>query len=112
VNTTQTAEDLYRTAVGYTHTPESQTLLEPYKGAVLLLRAKYASYEKITEVLKQHGIAVSSATVRRLCRRQYAEVKRLRQGLTARQGDQPPAPLPAVSTASPAAKSRNLRGPV
>ncbi|WP_157895055.1 hypothetical protein [Verrucomicrobium sp. GAS474] len=72
---------LLESAKQYQHSVTPQAVLEPYKEAILLLRAKYASYEKITETLTAHGVQVSGATVRKFCRRYHAEMRRLRTAL-------------------------------
>ncbi len=73
--------ELSTIATEYNHSVQQQSLLETYKDPILLLRAKYASYEKITELLQQKGIKVSVATVRKFCRKYQAEAKRLRAEL-------------------------------
>lgn len=70
--------ELSTVAAEYNHSVQQQSLLENYKGPILLLRAKYASYEKITELLQQQGIHVSVATVRKFCRKHQPETMRLR----------------------------------
>ena len=47
------------------------------------MRAKYATYDTITESLNKCGVKVSEASVRRFCRMYYSEIKRL-QGETNR----------------------------
>ncbi len=74
---------LLETAREYQHSVTPQAVLEPYKYAILLLRAKYASYETITEILTAHGVQISDATVRKFCRRHHPEMKRLRATLDA-----------------------------
>jgi len=73
--------ELSTIATEYNHSVQQQSLLETYKDPILLLRAKYASYEKITELLQQKGIKVSVATVRKFCRKYQVEAKRLRAEL-------------------------------
>jgi len=80
--------ELSTIATEYNHSVQQQSLLETYKDPILLLRAKYASYEKISELLQQKGIKVSVATVRKFCRKYQAEAKRLRAEL---EGNAPPA---------------------
>jgi len=74
---------LLESAKQYQHAVTPQAVLEPYKDGILLLRAKYASYETITETLTTHGVQVSGATVRKFCRRHHAEMRRLRTALDA-----------------------------
>jgi hypothetical protein len=73
--------ELSTIATEYNHSVQQQSLLETYKEPILLLRAKYASYEKITELLQAKGIKVSVATVRKFCRKYQADAKRLRAEL-------------------------------
>ena len=73
--------ELSAIAAEYNHSGQQQSLLESYKEPILLLRAKHASYEKITELLQQKGILVSVATVRKFCRKYQAETKRQRTEL-------------------------------
>lgn len=74
-------EELAALADQYQHTVQSPSVLEPYKQPVLLLRAKYASYEQIADMLIQRGIQISTATVRRFCRTHHAEMKQLRHDI-------------------------------
>jgi hypothetical protein len=76
--------ELSTIATEYNHSVQQQSLLETYKDPILLLRAKYASYEKITELLQQKGIRVSVATVRKFCRKYQVDAKRLRSELEGR----------------------------
>ena len=76
--------ELSTIATEYNHSVQQQSLLETYKDPILLLRAKYASYEKITELLQAKGIKVSVATVRKFCRKYQADAKRLRAELEGR----------------------------
>jgi hypothetical protein len=76
--------ELSTIATEYNHSVQQQSLLETYKDPILLLRAKYASYEKITELLQAKGIKVSVATVRKFCRKYQADAKRLRSELEGR----------------------------
>ncbi len=76
--------ELSTIATEYNHSVQQQSLLETYKDPILLLRAKYASYEKITELLLAKGIKVSVATVRKFCRKYQADAKRLRSELEGR----------------------------
>ena len=67
----------------YQHNPNQHVALEPHKEGILLLRAKYATYDTITESLNRNGVKVSEASVRRFCRMYYSEIKRI-QGETNR----------------------------
>lgn len=70
--------DLAKVATEYNHSILQQAVLENYKDSILLLRAKYASYEKIAELLNERSIKVSVATVRKFCRKYQDEAQRLR----------------------------------
>lgn len=63
---------------------QQQTLLDPLKNPVLIMRAKYASYDIITEILHQHGVRVSDTTVRKFCRKHHSEMLRIRSNVEAR----------------------------
>jgi hypothetical protein len=69
--------EVFKFAQEYQHNPNQHVVLEPLKDAILLLRAKYATYDTITETLNKNGIKVSEASVRRFCRTHYNEIKRL-----------------------------------
>lgn len=71
------ADELSRLAHEYQHAPR-QHILEPVKREVLLLRAKGATYETVTEALNQHEVRVSEATVRKFCHLHDVEIERLR----------------------------------
>jgi hypothetical protein len=72
------AAQLDQFAVDYQHNPIQHVILNPFKSSILLLRAKYATYETITTTLNEKGVKVSEATVRKFCRTHQQEVKRLR----------------------------------
>jgi hypothetical protein len=72
------AADFDQKARNYEHSPIQHTILNPYKNSILILRAKYATYETITTMLTDSGVKVSEATVRKFCRTHQAEMKRLR----------------------------------
>ncbi len=84
MNPNEILADLSKEAADYNHSPASYATLEPYREPILLLRAKYASYEIVTEILVSRGIKVSEATVRRFSRRDNTEMKRLRAEWTAK----------------------------
>lgn len=102
-------DELVQVASQYQHVTQSASLLEPYKEPLLVLRAKYASYEQITEILNQRGVRVSLATVRKFCRKHSAEMKRMRVEIEegkrleaeAAAGSQPAIPLNLESTQRP-----------
>lgn len=75
--------ELMALAGQYQHVVQSPSVLEPYKEPLLLLRAKYASYEQITEMFNERGINISLATVRKFCRKHNVEMKRMRQEIDA-----------------------------
>lgn len=98
MNSSEILTDLTKEAEGYIHSAASYTTLEPYREPILLLRAKYASYEIVTEILVSRGIKVSEATVRRFCRRHNTEMKRLRAEWTAkRKATTAPGPTPTAA---------------
>ena len=70
--------DLAKVASEYNHSVLQQALLDNYKEPLLLLRAKYASYETIVKLLAERGVKVSVGTIRKFCMTHEAEVKRLR----------------------------------
>jgi transposase-like protein len=78
MNNQELQADLAKVAAEYNHSVLQQAVLENYKDSILLLRAKFASYEKIAELLNERGIKVSVATVRKFCRKYLDEAQRLR----------------------------------
>ena len=80
-NTTASGAEILKIAQDYKHNPNQHVVLNPYKEAVLLLRAKYATYDSITETLNEQGVKVSEATVRNFCRRHHTAMKQLRNDL-------------------------------
>lgn len=104
------SEALAQVANDYIHNPVPAETLDPLKGSILLLRAKYASYEDITALLASHGAQVPVGTVRKFCRRHHGEVQKLRSGLS-RPKNTPPAE-PTAAKDSRSKKSRTIRGPV
>ncbi len=89
--------ELSAVAADYNHSVQQQAVLESFKDPILLLRAKYASYERISELLQPYGIRVSVATVRNFCRKYQAEAKRLRSELE----NQPSTPVEAPTESAP-----------
>jgi hypothetical protein len=71
----------------YKHNPLQHVILNPYKNSILRLRAKYATYESITNMLNEEGVKVSEATVRKFCRTYPHEVKRLRVEIDRQRGE-------------------------
>ncbi len=61
MNNQELQADLAKVAAEYNHSVLQQAVLENYKESILLLRAKFASYEKIAELLNQRGIKVFAA---------------------------------------------------
>src|SRR5271170_86615 len=83
MNNQELQADLAKVAAEYNHSVLQQAVLENYKDSILLLRAKFASYEKIAELLNERGIKVSVATVRKFCRKYQDEAQRLRNEIAA-----------------------------
>jgi hypothetical protein len=77
-STSGIAAKMDQIASDYEHNPVQHIILNPFKNAILVLRAKYATYEHITTTLNEQGVKVSEATVRKFCRTHQLEVKRLR----------------------------------
>jgi len=65
-------------AKNYRRSNVAQAILEPHEEAIILLRAKSASYEKVVELLADHGVIVSPTTLRRFCRRHATAIRRVR----------------------------------
>jgi len=78
MKTEELKADLAKVASEYNHSVLQQALLDNYKEPLLLLRAKYASYETIVKLLAERGVKVSVGTIRKFCITHEAEVKRLR----------------------------------
>src|ERR1700743_3500828 len=83
MNNQELQADLAKVAAEYNHAALQQAVLENYKDSILLLRVKFASYEKIAELLNERGIKVSVATVRKFCRKYLDEAQRLRAQVAA-----------------------------
>ena len=115
MNNQELQADLARVAAEYNHSVLQQAVLENYKDSILLLRAKYASYEKIAELLNQRDIKVSVATVRKFCRKYQDEAQRLRTEIETdtvteeKLASQPT--LPASETRPPLTSDPGKRGP-
>jgi hypothetical protein len=77
-STSEIAANMDQIASDYEHNPIQHVILNPFKNSILVLRAKYATYELITTTLNEQGVKVSEATVRKFCRTHLQEVKRLR----------------------------------
>ena len=76
MKTEELKADLAKVASEYNHSVLQQALLDNYKEPLLLLRAKYASYETIVKLLAERGAKVSVGTIRKFCLTNDAEVKR------------------------------------
>jgi len=93
--------------------PKAGRQLERYRATVLTLRAKYATFSEIQDLLTQHGVIVSESSVTRFCRKHRADIQRLRLQLeqefesTSLRALAPPTPPLAQGR-----KVRDLRGPV
>jgi hypothetical protein len=113
VNNQELQADLAKVAAGYNHSVLQQAVLENYRDSIILLRAKYASYEKIAELLNERGIKVSVATVRKFCRKYLDESQRLRAEIaenTATEGQESPA-APPREERPPLTSEPGKRGP-
>jgi transcription termination factor Rho len=115
MNNQELQADLAKVAAEYNHSVLQQAVLENYKDSILLLRAKYASYEKISELLNERDIKVSVATVRKFCRKYQDEAQRLRAEIAADSGtEDKSAPLPfvpATENRPPLTSEPGKRGP-
>src|SRR5258708_23765530 len=115
MNNQELQADLAKVGAEYNHSVLQQAVLENYKDSILLLRAKFASYEKIAELLNERGIKVSVATVRKFCRKYLDEVQRLRSEIAENMGTgtqealQPAAP--ATEGRPPLTSEPGKRGP-
>jgi len=98
--------------------PAERSRLIHLREAVLTFRAKRVSYEKISAVLKGHGVAIQASAIGHFCRRHCpaAEIERVRHQLVAAVTGTPmftpilaPSPTPTLSPASGAAKRRGPR---
>lgn len=98
----------------------TRCLLGPFRDVVLLQRAKFMSYEQISQMFGLHGLKVSPTAVGVFCRRTFtkAEIDRARQGLPAdktlpRRMVAPPTVAPAfgASAAGTAQVAHPKRGP-
>jgi len=77
-STSEIAAKMDQIALDYEHNPVQHVILNPFKTSILMMRAKYATYEHITTTLNEQGVKVSEATVRKFCRTHQQDVKRLR----------------------------------
>lgn len=101
-NSSTAPDEILKFAENYQHNPNLHVVLDPYRAGVLLLRAKYATYDTITETLNARGVVVSQATVRNFCRRHQAEMKQLRNDLDRKHRETKGAPSVVVSGSSSA----------
>lgn len=53
-------------------------MLEKHKEAILLLRARGASYPAIAQMLMSYGVTIGDVTIARFCRQHDAEIRRLK----------------------------------
>jgi hypothetical protein len=99
---------------------KANRLLERNRSAVLLLRAREATFSQIHDLFAQHGVVVSESSITRFCRKHRAELQRLRLEQE-QETDLSPGFLPttvSIGPASPASslirgqKIRDLRGEV
>ena len=115
MNNQELQADLAKVAAEYNHSVLQQAVLENYKDSILLLRAKFASYEKIAELFNERGIKVSVATVRKFCRKYLDEAQRLRTEIADNAGTESPVALqPATSPTEnrpPLTSDPGKRGP-
>jgi hypothetical protein len=98
--------DLAKVASEYNHSVLQQALLDNYKEPLLLLRAKYASYETIVKLLAERGVKVSVGTIRKFCMTNEAEVKRLRAEFSERTVVDHEATPPVVPDGTTASEGR------
>ena len=93
--------------------------LAPFQEALLIWRAKSASYEQIAAALTRHGVKVSPAGVGAFCRRTLsrAEILREQTRLRTEMPNRPAATAPsclglsAVASPAPAPLPPGRRGP-
>jgi hypothetical protein len=114
MNNQELQADLAKVAAEYNHSVLQQAVLENYKDSILLLRAKYASYEKIAELLTERGIKVSVATVRKFCRKYQDEAQRLRVEIaedTGTESQEAPQPATPKEDRPPLTSEPGKRGP-
>ena len=115
MNNQELQADLAKVAADYNHAALQQAVLENYRDSILLLRAKFASYEKIAELLNERNIKVSVATVRKFCRKYQEEANRLRAEIEAdvlaEQQTPSPSPAPAKDDRPPLTSEPGKRGP-
>lgn len=94
----------------YDPTAHNRSLLAPFKDVILVLRAKFMSYEQISATLKRNGLSVSGPAVGVFCRANFTKTdieRARREHLQAPPAKQPRAPLPD-STSKPGS---GVRGP-
>jgi len=99
---------------------KANRLLERNRSAVLLLRAREATFSQIHDLFVQHGVVVSESSITRFCRKHRAELQQLRLKLEQETDLEsgPPVIALSLSPASPSTslikgrKIRDLRGEV
>lgn len=97
--------------------PKAGRHLERHRSTVLTLRAKYATFSQVQDLLAQHGVIVSESSITRFCRKHRAEIQRLRLQLEQEIDSQSVSPsIPATAPPAPpliqGRKIRDLRGEV
>ena len=90
-------------AKNYDPAAHTRSLLAPHRDTLLLMRAKFMSYEQVSATLAKHGLNVSPTAVGVFCRRHFtkAEIDRLRRGHTRRPTPAPADQLPGLVTQTP-----------
>jgi hypothetical protein len=115
MNNQELQADLAKVAAEYNHSGVQQALLENYKDSILLLRAKYASYEKIAELFIERGTKVSVATIRKFCRLYNDEMLKKRADIQRDAAtEEQPASSPDIATKEdrpPLTSEPGKRGP-
>jgi hypothetical protein len=104
--------ELLKFAQDYQHNPNLHVALEPYKDVIFLLRAKYATYDTITEALSQRGMKVSETTVRKFCRIHQAEIKRLQAETNRKRREAISAQTNSTTQANPPTSDTSKAAPV
>jgi hypothetical protein len=90
-------------AENYDPAAHTRSLLAPHRDTLLLMRAKFMSYEQISATLAKHGLNVSPTAIGVFCRRNFtkAEIDRLRREHTRRPAPPPADQLPGLVTQTP-----------
>lgn len=113
-----------KAALDFAVSPKAFRLLEHHRSAVLILRARDASFSQIHDFLKEHGVVVSESSITRFCRKHRADLQRQRLLLeqeidTPTEPQRTPVEVTSTSVINPptysqssARKVRDLRGEV